>query len=137
MNREQIKAIALQHGFTLKQGGADLMLYVYEFAEALIAANQEKIWALSDRIHELQGELLSARTEIERMRTELPPAQARERVRIAKWFEKRAEDYAMEYGHDDMGGLTFGTGHHAEVRQDYHSELLENAKAIRAMGDER
>lgn len=44
MNREQIKALALQHGFTLREND-DLRPYVYEFAEALIAATLDELRA--------------------------------------------------------------------------------------------
>lgn len=61
--------------------------------------------------------------------------QRQERERIARWFEQRAAAYAEEHGTDDCGALSFGRGKHAEVKQDYFNELLENAEAVRAMTD--
>jgi len=52
---------------------------------------------------------------------------------VAKMLTKKADDYAAEYGHDDMGGLSFGSGDLANDRLDYHSNLLELAAEVRAM----
>lgn len=66
-----------------------------------------------------------------------PPAQASAWVAgveaVAKLIEKKADDYAMEYGHDDMGGLSFGSGQHAQAKADYHGSLIELAEEVRAM----
>lgn len=61
---------------------------------------------------------------------------AKERERIAKVFEQKAHDYAREYGHDDMGSLSFGQGIGGEIKMDYYSDLLANASLIRNLGDE-
>ncbi len=45
-------------------------------------------------------------------------------------IDKKAEDYATEHGHDDMGGLSFGTGQHAQIKADYHSSLIELAAEV-------
>jgi hypothetical protein len=52
---------------------------------------------------------------------------------VAKMLDKKADDYAMEFGHDDMGGLSFGSGDHAQVKLEYHSSLIELAEEVRAM----
>lgn len=52
---------------------------------------------------------------------------------VARMLGKKADDFAAEYGHDDMGGLSFGSGQHAELKQDYHTNLLELADEVRAM----
>lgn len=52
---------------------------------------------------------------------------------VAKMIEKKADDYAQEFGHDDMGGLSFGSGPHAEAKMDHHSTLIELAEEIRAL----
>lgn len=49
------------------------------------------------------------------------------------YLRKKADDYAMEYGHNDMGGLSFGSGAHAEAKQDYHNNLLELADELDAL----
>lgn len=49
---------------------------------------------------------------------------------VAKLIEKKADDYALEYGHGDMGGLSFGSGSHAEAKSDYHSSLIELAAEV-------
>lgn len=51
----------------------------------------------------------------------------------AKMLTKKAEDFAAEHGHDDMGGLSFGQGAHAEAKLDWHSSLLELAEEVRAL----
>lgn len=53
--------------------------------------------------------------------------------KCAKYIEKKAEDYATEYGHDDNGGLSFGSGHHAEIKMDYYYGLIELAEELRAL----
>lgn len=55
MNNDQIKKLALENGFKVKQqpnGGEDLNPYVYDFARALLeAANvEEKKTALSNKV---------------------------------------------------------------------------------------
>lgn len=67
--------------------------------------------------------------------TALKARLAQERERIAKVFEQKAHDYAREYGHGDMGSLSFGQGIGGEIKMDYYSDLLANASLIRAMGD--
>jgi outer membrane murein-binding lipoprotein Lpp len=52
---------------------------------------------------------------------------------VAKMLDKKADDYAMAYGHDDMGDLSFGSGPHAQAKLEYHSELIELAEEVRAM----
>lgn len=51
---------------------------------------------------------------------------------VAAMIEKKAENYATEYGHDDLGALSFGTGYNADVKSDHHSTLVELAEEIRA-----
>ncbi|HHA2894697.1 TPA: hypothetical protein ACOFC4_000259 [Stenotrophomonas maltophilia] len=50
----------------------------------------------------------------------------------AKLIQKKADDYAEEFGYDDMGGLSFGRGHHAEVKSDHHAFMLELVDELRA-----
>ncbi|UIF90912.1 hypothetical protein [Cupriavidus sp. UYPR2.512] len=58
--------------------------------------------------------------------------QAREMVGLkqaAEFIQKKADDYAREFGKDDMGSLSFGN----EDMQIYHWHLLELADEIRAL----
>ena len=70
---------------------------------------------------------------------EAPPAQAVDLGpgldAAAKLIQKKADDYAEEFGYDDMGGLSFGRGHHAEVKSDHHSFMLELVDELRALID--
>lgn len=52
---------------------------------------------------------------------------------VAKMIEKKADDYALEYGYDDMGGLSFGSGIGGEIKLDYYNSLCELADDTRAM----
>lgn len=52
---------------------------------------------------------------------------------VAKMLDKKADDYAREYGSDDMGSLSFGTGKHADAKRDYHWSLVELAEEVRGM----
>jgi hypothetical protein len=52
---------------------------------------------------------------------------------VAKMLDKSADDYAREYGHDDMGSLSFGSGSHAEAKREYHTYLIETAEAARSL----
>lgn len=52
---------------------------------------------------------------------------------VTKMLSKKADDFALEHGHDDMGGLSFGSGAHAEAKMDWHSGLLELEEEARAM----
>lgn len=51
----------------------------------------------------------------------------------AKMLDKKADDYARQFGHDDMGSLSFGQGSHADAKRDHHWSLIELAEDIRAM----
>ncbi len=55
----------------------------------------------------------------------------------AKLIQKKADDYAEEFGYDDMGGLSFGRGHHAEVKSDHHCFMMELVDELRALIDQR
>lgn len=53
----------------------------------------------------------------------------------ASLIQKKADDYADEFGYDDMGSLSFGRGHHAEVKSDHHFFMLELVNELRALID--
>ena len=50
---------------------------------------------------------------------------------IAKFVSKGARELAEEYGQDDMGSLSFGSGHRGEVMFDRYNELMELNDEIR------
>lgn len=52
---------------------------------------------------------------------------------VAKMLKDKADAYAAEFGHDDMGGLSFGTGNHGAAKLEYHSGLIELEEEVRAM----
>lgn len=64
---------------------------------------------------------------------ELPPGYLQGVESVAKMIEKKADDFAQQYGSDDMGSLSFGRGAHADAKLDYHSSLAELADEARAM----
>ena len=51
----------------------------------------------------------------------------------ARLIDQKAELYAIRFGHDDLGGLSFGTGPHAEIKMDHYTGLLDLADEVRAM----
>lgn len=51
----------------------------------------------------------------------------------ARLIDQKAELYAIRFGRDDMGVLSFGTGAHAEIKMDHYTGLLELADEVRAM----
>ena len=52
---------------------------------------------------------------------------------VADMLQKKADDYATEHGHDDMGGLSFGGGIGGEIKMDYYNNLIELIEEVRAM----
>ena len=52
---------------------------------------------------------------------------------VAAMLQKKADDYADEYGYDDMGELSFGSGAGGEIKADYYNELIELIEEVRAM----
>lgn len=52
---------------------------------------------------------------------------------VAAFIERKADDYAREYGVDDMGSLSFGN----DTMRDYHWGLLELADEIRNLAAPR
>ncbi len=52
---------------------------------------------------------------------------------VAATLQKKADDYAEEYGYDDMGVLSFGEGMCGQIKMDYYSNLIELTEEVRAM----
>lgn len=53
----------------------------------------------------------------------------------AKFIQEKADDYAEQHGYNDMGALSFGSGHHAEVKTDHHFFMVELVDELRALID--
>lgn len=52
---------------------------------------------------------------------------------VAAMLQSKAAEYAKEHGHDDMGGLSFGSGMGGEIKMDYYTNLVELVDDVRAM----
>ena len=52
---------------------------------------------------------------------------------VAAMLQSKADEYAKEHGHDDMGVLSFGPGMGGEIKMDYYTNLLELVDDVRAM----
>ena len=52
---------------------------------------------------------------------------------VASMLQKKADDYAEEYGYDDMGVLSFGEGMCGQIKMDYYTNLIELTEEVRAM----
>jgi hypothetical protein len=52
---------------------------------------------------------------------------------VAAMLQKKADDYAEEYGYDDMGVLSFGEGMCGQIKMDYYTNLIELTEEVRAM----
>ena len=50
----------------------------------------------------------------------------------ARLIDQKAELYAIRFGHDDLRGLSFGAGPHAEIKMDHYTNLIELADEVRA-----
>jgi hypothetical protein len=57
--------------------------------------------------------------------------------RAAAMLDKLADDFAGEYGHDDMGALSFGVGSHAYEKMDRYTDMKDYAEAIRALNESK
>ena len=55
------------------------------------------------------------------------------RERCAKHLENNAQALAEDYGSDDLGGLSFGSGTAADLRMDAFNGWMEDAEAIRTL----
>lgn len=51
----------------------------------------------------------------------------------ARLIDQKAELYAIRFGIDDLGGLSFGQGPHAEIKMDHYTSMIELADEVRAM----
>ena len=51
----------------------------------------------------------------------------------ARLIDQKAERYANRFGIDDVGGLSFGEGPHAEIKMDHYTSMIELADEVRAM----
>lgn len=51
----------------------------------------------------------------------------------ARLLDQKAERYANRFGIDDVGGLSFGQGPHAEIKMDHYTSMIELADEVRAM----
>ena len=52
---------------------------------------------------------------------------------VANMLQKKADDYAVEHGHDDMGGLSFGGGISGKIKMNYYTNLIELIEEVEAM----
>jgi len=52
---------------------------------------------------------------------------------VAAMLQSKADEYAKEHGHDDMGGLSFGPGMGGQIKMDYYTNLIELTDDVRAM----
>lgn len=52
---------------------------------------------------------------------------------VAAMLQSKADEYAKEHGHDDMGGLSFGPGMGGEIKMDYYTNLIELVDDVRTM----
>jgi len=52
---------------------------------------------------------------------------------VANMLDKQAADYAIEFGSNDMGSLSFGSGSHADAKQDHYNTLRELAEDARSI----
>jgi hypothetical protein len=52
---------------------------------------------------------------------------------VAALIEKKVDDYAADFGHIDLGHLSFGIGPKSDIRRDHHSSLVELAEEVRAL----
>lgn len=52
---------------------------------------------------------------------------------VAQMIQKKADDFANDYGFDDMGILSFGRGEGGERNSEYYFSLCELVEDIRAM----
>ena len=50
----------------------------------------------------------------------------------ARLIDQKAELYAIRFGRDDIGGLSFGQGPHAEIKMDHYTSMIELADEVRA-----
>lgn len=83
-----------------------------------------------DRV--LEGEFTSADDLIDSLREAAPPAASVQDAGLkaaADFIQRKADDYAREFGSGDMGSLSFGN----DAMRDYHWGLLELADEIRAL----
>lgn len=51
----------------------------------------------------------------------------------ARLIDQKAVLYAIRFGIDDVGGLSFGQGPHAEIKMDHYMNMIELADEVRAM----
>lgn len=52
---------------------------------------------------------------------------------VAEFIDRKAEEYARDFGYSDMGSLSFGRGDHAQAKMDYYTSLQELADEIRSL----
>ena len=50
----------------------------------------------------------------------------------ARLIDKKAELYAIRFGRDDIEGLSFGQGPHAEIKMDHYTRMVRLADEVRA-----
>ena len=50
----------------------------------------------------------------------------------ARLIDQKAELYAIRFGRDDIGGLSFGQGPHAKIKMDHYTSMIELADEVRA-----
>lgn len=117
--------------------------FMRQLLEAALAARQPVGEAIGEIVYSdeggLQIEFYDGKPLAPMKLYAAPPAQAVDLGpgldAAASLIQKKADDYADEHGYDDMGALSFGRGHHAEVKSDHHFFMLELVDELRALID--
>ena len=102
---------------------------------------------------DVPGVMLAAAEEIERLAARLEAAEKSDAESIAMYrkarderdalrakiaemekqeIDQKAELYAIRFGRDDIGGLSFCQGPHAEIKMDHYTSMIELADEVRA-----
>lgn len=141
-NRRTLEALSEFLRGLAAMNGDDMLKELRGKLERAFGAGREDAAAESEaRIVELERALLDAeaagyakgKTEAAELALSIGRAGGVEEA--AAHLERLAKDYADEFGSNDMGGLSFGQGEHAQIKMDYYSGLLELADELRKLKD--
>ncbi|NLX17399.1 MAG: hypothetical protein GXY45_10595 [Ramlibacter sp.] len=102
MTRDEIRNILLAHGYTIKSGQADLMPYVYEAAEALIAAKNQALLQELNNIAAKNQALLQELNNIATTDWRSWDRESRSPATFATWAQSRARQAIAQAGGEQL-----------------------------------
>lgn len=99
---------------------------------SVMLAAAEEIERLAARLEAAEKSDAESLTMYRKARDERDALRAKIAEMEKQEIDQKAELYAIRFGRDDIGGLSFCQGPHAEIKMDHYTSMIELADEVRA-----